>query len=74
MKERGRKLCRRLFLYVLYKILHHEDPHACFSGEVTAKNCTKRFDHREQNDYFWLGLVDTILDSFYHYEKLSCIV
>ena len=38
------------------------------------RNVQKGLMHREQNDYFWLGLVDTILDSFLcHYEKLSCI-
>ena len=74
MKERGPKLCRRLILYVLYKILHHEVSHAC-RGKVKPKKCTKRFDAREQNDYFCLGFVDTILDSFFcRYEKLSCIV
>ena len=44
MKERGRKLGRRLFFYVLYKILHNEVSHACCSREVTATKCTKTFD------------------------------
>ena len=75
MKERGPKLCRRLILYVLYKILHHEVSHEVSRGKVKPKKCTKRFDARELNDYFWLGFVDTILDSFLcHYENLSCIV
>ena len=41
MEERWRKLGRRLFFYLLYKILHHEVSHARCSGEVTAKKCTK---------------------------------
>ena len=44
MKERGRKLGRRLFFYLLYKILHHEVSHARCSREVTATKCTKTFD------------------------------
>ena len=44
MKERGRKLGRRLFFYLLYKILHHEVSHARCSREVTATKCTKAFD------------------------------
>ena len=44
MKERGRKLGRRLFFYLLYKILHHEVSHARCSDEVTAKICTKQFN------------------------------
>ena len=39
------------------------------------RNVQKGLMHREQNDYFCLGFVDTILDSFScRYEKLSCIV
>ena len=51
-------------LYVFYKILHHEVSLTCCSDESTAKKCTKSSMDREQDDYFCLGFVHTILDSF----------
>ena len=44
MKERGTKVCCRLFFYLLYKILHYEVSLARCSDEVTAKICTKQFN------------------------------
>ena len=39
------------------------------------RNVKKGLMHREQNDYFWLGFVDTMLDSFLgRYETLSCMI
>ena len=39
------------------------------------RNVQKGLMHREQNDYFWLGFVDTMLDSFLgRYETLSCMI
>ena len=39
------------------------------------RNVQKGLMHREQNDYFWLGFVDTMLDSFLsRYKTLSCMI
>ena len=38
------KNCRRLFLQVLYGILHRKVSHSRCGREVTAKKCTKTFD------------------------------
>ena len=39
------------------------------------RNVQKGLMHHEQNDYFWLGFVDTMLDSFLsRYETLSCMI
>ena len=69
---RGRKLCRRLFFYILYKSLHYEVSHARCSREVTAKKCTKTFDAPRAE---WLLLLRLCLQytgwlSVSRYEKI----